>query len=93
MGYAAPAHRGIGAPGRRRFNSKAMAETTPLDRFIVPLGGQTIELQEVMHAEGGMALLRLRVREGKRFTVFDIDPATALRWSDAMAQWARRQPG
>jgi hypothetical protein len=47
----------------------------------------------VVHAEGGMALLRLRVREGKRFTVFDIDPATARRWSDAMAAWARRQPG
>jgi hypothetical protein len=93
MGYAAPAHRGIGTPGRGRFNARAMAAITTLDRFTVPLGGQSIELQEVVHAEGGMALLRLRVREGKRFTVFDVDPATARRWGEAMAAWARRQPG
>ena len=40
-----------------------------------------------------MALLRLRIREGKRFTVFDIDPVSARRWAEAMAAWADRQPG
>jgi hypothetical protein len=69
-----------------------MAAITPLHRFTEPLGGQSIELQEVLHAEGGMALLRLRVRVGKRFTVFDIDPLTARRWGEVMAEWARRQP-
>ncbi|MCX7893443.1 MAG: hypothetical protein N2544_13920 [Burkholderiales bacterium] len=70
-----------------------MAALTPLASFTVPLGGQAIELQEVVHAEGGMALLRVRIREGKRFTVFDIDPATARRWAEAMAAWAdRTQP-
>lgn len=70
-----------------------MATLTPLEAFTVPLGGQTIELHEIVHAEGGMALLRLRIREGKRFTIFDIDPASARRWSEAMAAWASRQPG
>lgn len=69
-----------------------MAALTPLDSFAVPLGGQAIELQEIVHAEGGMALLRVRIREGKRFTVFDIDPDTARRWGEAMAAWANRQP-
>jgi len=70
-----------------------MAALTPLESFAVPLGGQAIELQEVVHAADGMALLRIRIREGKRFTVFDIDPQTARRWGEAMTAWARRQPG
>jgi hypothetical protein len=70
-----------------------MAEVTPLQKFTVPLGGQAIELQEVVHAAGGMSLLRVRIREGKRFTVFDIDPASARGWGEAMVAWAHRQPG
>jgi hypothetical protein len=69
-----------------------MAAVTPLENFAVPLGGQAVELQEVVHAEGGMALLRIRIREGKRFTVFDIDPDTARRWGEAMTAWSHRQP-
>ena len=69
-----------------------MATVTPLQRFDVPLGGQAVELQEIVHAEGGMALLRVRIREGKRFTVFDIDPETASRWGEAMTAWGHRQP-
>jgi hypothetical protein len=70
-----------------------MPEFKPLDRFTVPLGGQDIELQQVDHAPGGMSLLRVRIREGKRFTVFDIDPQTAQRWGRTMAAWASGQPG
>jgi hypothetical protein len=33
----------------------------------------------------------LRIREGKRFTVFDIDAVTAARWGNALTDWARRQ--
>jgi hypothetical protein len=70
-----------------------MTTVKSLDSFAVPLGGQGIELQEIVYVEGGMALLRVRIREGKRFTVFDIDPATARRWGEAMERWASRQPG
>ena len=31
------------------------------------------------------------IREGKRFTIFDIDPATALQWAEAMKDWAATQ--
>jgi hypothetical protein len=68
-----------------------MEPITPLEKFTVPLGGQAIELQQVDYAAGGMSLLRIRIREGKRFTIFDIDPVTAGKWGEAMAAWARTQ--
>ena len=68
-----------------------MAHTRELARFEVPLGRQQIELQQIDHAEGGMSLLRIRIREGKRFTIFDIDPGTAREWAGAMLDWAATQ--
>ena len=68
-----------------------MAQLTELAKFQVPLGGQQIELHQIDHIEGGMSLLRVRIREGKRFTIFDIDPATAQHWAEAMQQWAATQ--
>ncbi|MDD5058125.1 MAG: hypothetical protein PHQ60_09645 [Sideroxydans sp.] len=70
-----------------------MAKITELSKIKVPLGGQQIELQQIDHAEGGMSLLRIRIRESKRFTIFDIDPATAIQWANDMKQWAETQGG
>ncbi len=68
-----------------------MAEIKGLAKFKVPLGSQEIELQQIDHIEGGMSLMRIRIREGKRFTIFDIDPGTARQWAQAMQDWADRQ--
>jgi hypothetical protein len=68
-----------------------MAQIKELAKIEVPLGGQHIELQQIDHVEGGMSLLRLRIREGKRFTIFDIDPETAKQWASAMSDWAVTQ--
>jgi hypothetical protein len=68
-----------------------MSQITPLDRFRVPLGGQEIELQQFVHDGGGMSLLRTRIREGSRFTIFDIDPQTAEHWGQALMRWAQEQ--
>ena len=68
-----------------------MAQISEITKFRVPLGSQEIELQQIDHVEGGMSLLRIRIREGKRFTIFDIDPATAELWASAMQQWAASQ--
>ena len=68
-----------------------MAKLVELAKFKVPLGSQEIELQQIDHAEGGMSLLRIRIREGKRFTIFDIDPLTARQWAEAMKNWADSQ--
>ncbi len=68
-----------------------MANITELTKINVPLGGQQIELQQIDHAEGGMSMLRVRIREGKRFTIFDVDPNTAAQWASIMQNWADTQ--
>ncbi len=68
-----------------------MTSIIELDKLTVPLGGQQIELQQIDHAAGGMSLLRIRIREGKRFTIFDIDAQTASRMADSMQAWAAAQ--
>jgi len=68
-----------------------MAKITELSKITVPLGGQQIELQQIDHAEGGMSMLRVRIREGKRFTIFDIDPATTAALATTMQQWVNKQ--
>jgi hypothetical protein len=68
-----------------------MTRLTPLAKLHAPLGGQEIELQQIDFDGGGMSLLRTRIREGSRFTVFDIDPVTAQQWGEALLQWARGQ--
>ncbi|MEW6706549.1 MAG: hypothetical protein AB1430_17005 [Pseudomonadota bacterium] len=69
-----------------------MTRVTPLAQLQVPLGGQVIELQQIDYEAGGMSLLRTRIREKSRFTVFEIDPATAAQWGEALLRWAREQP-
>ena len=69
-----------------------MTRLKSLAKLRVPLGGQEIELQQIDCDGGGMSLLRTRIREGSRFTVFDIDPLTAEHWGQALLDWARAQP-
>jgi hypothetical protein len=69
-----------------------MPRLTSLAKLRVPVGGQEIELQQVDHDGGGMSLLRTRIREKSRFTVFDIDPQTAGEWGQALLNWAATQP-
>jgi hypothetical protein len=69
----------------------SMTRVTPLDKLRAPLGGQEIELQQIDFEAGGMSLLRTRIRERSRFTVFDIDPQTAEQWGQALLRWAQAQ--
>ncbi len=83
-----------------------MTRLNSLLKLRVPLGGQEIELQQVDYAEPGdvpvpndgsassipMNMLRTRIREKSRFTVFDVDPLTAEQWGQALLAWARAQP-
>ena len=69
-----------------------MTRLLSLAHLHAPLGGQEIELQQIDFAGDGMSLLRTRIREQSRFTVFDIDPATAEQWGQALLDWARSQP-
>jgi hypothetical protein len=69
-----------------------MTRLNSLVKLRVPVGGQEIELQQLDFDAGGMSLLRTRIREGSRFTVFDVDPLTALQWGQALVDWAQSQP-
>jgi hypothetical protein len=63
-----------------------------LDKFVASPYRQEIELQHVDH-RAGYVTLRVRIREIKRFTIFDIDPQTARRWGQAMLDWASQHEG
>jgi len=69
-----------------------MTTLTPLAKFTIPVGLQVIELQQVDFEGGSMRLLRTRIREKSRFTVFDIDPQSARLWGEALLRWAVEQP-
>ncbi len=69
-----------------------MSTITPLEKLTIPVGGQVIELQQLDYEAGGMSLLRTRIREKSRFTVFDIDPQSARQWGEALLRWANSQP-
>ncbi len=64
---------------------------TPLTKLRAPIGGQEIELQQIDYVIGGLSLLRVRIREGRRHTVFDIDGGTAAAWGEAMLRWGQAQ--
>lgn len=62
-------------------------EIKSLEKFTASPYRQEIELQHVIH-RADYVTLRVRIREVKRFTIFDIDPQTARKWGHAMLDWA-----
>ena len=59
---------------------------TRRETIIAPYGRE-IRLDDV-EFESGMRLLRVTIREGGRYTILDLDAATATQWSRAMSDWA-----
>ncbi len=68
-----------------------MSQSESLLKLKVPFGVQTIELNETPFEGTAVKLLRVRIREGRRFTIFDIDAVTARQWGEAMQRWADDQ--
>lgn len=67
-----------------------MDDFIDLDKFLATPYRQEIELQQVNH-EAGFSAMRVRIREVKRFTIFEIDKETALHWGNALIDWAKSQ--
>lgn len=65
-------------------------ETTVIAEIEAPFG-QNIQLLDVQSDQASVRLMRLRIREGSRFTVFDLDPATAKSWGEALIGWATKE--
>ena len=58
---------------------------TDIDNIEAPWNKQVI-VQEVEY-EGGFRMMRLRIKEGKRFTDLELDPETAARLAGVLASW------
>ncbi len=70
------------------MNEGTISETTTrLDKFMVPYGREII--LENIEYENGMRVLRLRIREGNRFTIMDLDPDSAGQLGLALCDWAK----
>lgn len=57
-----------------------------VDEFDAPFG-RKVKLEAVDY-ESGLRMLRLRIREGRRFTILEVDETTARRWGATMCSWA-----
>ena len=57
-----------------------------LDSFDAPWG-KKVAIQKVEY-EGGMVLLRVRIKEGSRFTLLDLDADSAKKLARTLNAWA-----
>jgi hypothetical protein len=64
---------------------------TDLEEFEVPWG-RWVRLQEVTYA-GGLTMLRVRIREGSRFTDLELTPEAAGHLSGRLAAWVESTAG
>lgn len=62
-------------------------KVTEIVEFEAPWG-RVVGLQDVVY-EGGMRLLRLRIREGRRLTDLELTPDNARQLAQAVMDWAR----
>ena len=58
---------------------------TELTKLEAPFGKE-ITFQDITH-ESGLQMLRIRIKEGSRFTIFDIDDNTAKQWVSIFKNW------
>ncbi|MCW8835480.1 MAG: hypothetical protein OQJ99_03815 [Rhodospirillales bacterium] len=61
---------------------------TLLDDIDAPWG-KRVEVMNVEY-EGGISLIRLRIRENKRFTIMDLDADTAARLGRTLSDWSEK---
>ena len=63
---------------------------TDIEEFNAPWN-KTVTMQNVAY-DGGANFIRFRIKEGKRFTDLELDPATARRLIDLIRTWVDAQP-
>ncbi|MEI2733805.1 MAG: hypothetical protein V9G24_02650 [Rhodoblastus sp.] len=60
-------------------------ERLKLDTIQAPFGRE-IRMDELRY-ESGMRILRVTIREGRRFTTLDLDPERARQFANALYGW------
>lgn len=63
--------------------------TTDLETFITPFRRQEVTLQNIEH-EGGLRMLQIKIREGRRFTLLEFDADMAGQIASVMANWSNK---
>lgn len=63
----------------------AQESITDLETINAPWN-KTVTLQEIAY-EGGMKMLRLRIKEGKRFTDLELDADTLTQLNGSLTDW------
>ncbi len=69
----------------------AQESITELETINAPWN-KTVTLQEVAY-EGGMKMLRLRIKEGKRFTDLELDGETLKHLNASLTYWLAANEG
>ncbi len=59
---------------------------TELAHYITPFKRQDVLLSSISH-ENGLNLLEIKVREGRRFTMLEIDPEIASEMAAVLQKW------
>lgn len=61
-------------------------EQSLIEEFPAPYN-RTVKLESILH-ESGLEMLRLHIREGRRFTIIDLDKETAQKMGQHILNWA-----
>jgi hypothetical protein len=61
-------------------------EQNLIEEFDAPYN-RKIKLESIIH-ESGMVMLRMHIREGRRFTIMDLDAETAKKLGQHILTWA-----
>ncbi|MEK6748010.1 MAG: hypothetical protein AABY83_02230 [Pseudomonadota bacterium] len=62
-----------------------MDNRTPLEKIPLPFNKE-ISFEEIVY-DNGFRMLRMTIREGRRFTTLELDEMSATRWRNAMSAW------
>jgi len=62
-------------------------QITEIEKLTAPYGKEIV-IQDVAY-ENGMHVMRVRIREGRRFTIFDLDVNTASKLKDVFGDWIK----
>ena len=67
-----------------------ISKTKHIKKLTAPFAKQ-VEIMEVL-LENDITFLRVRIKEGSRFTILDLDPVSAQEWGESMVEWAKTRP-
>ena len=67
-----------------------ISKTKHIKKLTAPFAKQ-VEIMEVL-LEHDITFLRIRIKEGSRFTILDLDPVSALEWGESLVGWAKTRP-